>query len=114
MTVLAYRFMPDHAHLLLEGRDNTNLIDFVKMFKQISGDRFKQRTSKPVWQKGYYDRIVRLEEDLEDYAQYMYANPVRAGLVDDARLYGFSGGSHFDVMLAGDLKVATTTGEPNV
>jgi putative transposase len=103
MSVLEYCFMPDHAHPLLAGRDNTNLIDFVKLFKQLSGYRFKQRTSKPLWQKGYYDRIVRLEEDLEDYAQYMYANPVRAGLVDDARLYGFYGGSCFDVMLAGDL-----------
>ncbi len=114
MRVLTYCFMPDHAHLLLEGRDNTNLIDFVKLFKQLSGYRFDRRDSKPLWQTGYYDRIVRLEDDLEDYAQYIYANPVRAALVDDARLYGFSGGLYFELILAGDLKVAPTTGEPNV
>jgi putative transposase len=101
MRMLAYCYMPDHAHLLLEGHDNTNLIDFVKLFKQLSGYRFKQRTSRPLWQKGYYDRIVRLEEDLEDYAQYIYANPVRAGFVSDARLYAFSGGSYFELMLGG-------------
>jgi hypothetical protein len=71
----------------------------VKLFKQLSGDRFKQRTSKPLWQKGYYDHIVHLEEDLEDYAQYIYANPVRAGLVSDARMHGFSEGSYFELML---------------
>jgi REP element-mobilizing transposase RayT len=48
MSVLEYCFMPNHAHPLLEGRDNTNLIDFVKLFKQLSGYRFKQRTSKPL------------------------------------------------------------------
>jgi REP element-mobilizing transposase RayT len=101
MTVLAYCFMPDHAHLLPEGRDDTNLIDFMKLFKQLSGYRFKQRTSKPLWQKGYYDRVVRLEEDLEDYALYIFANPVRAGLVSDARMHGFSGGSYFELMLGG-------------
>jgi hypothetical protein len=44
---------------------------------------------------------VRLVENLEDYAQYIYANPVRGGLVSDARLYAFSSGSYFELMLVG-------------
>lgn len=96
--VLAYCFMPDHVHLLLEGRCQTNMMDFVKLFKQLAGYRFKQRTGQKLWQKGYHDRIVRLEEDLVDYAGYIFANPVRKGLVSDPWEWPFSGGEYFQHM----------------
>ena len=35
----------------------------------------------PVWQKGYFDRALRYEEDLKAAARYIIANPLRAGLV---------------------------------
>jgi REP element-mobilizing transposase RayT len=34
-----------------------------------------------VWQKGYHDRAVRREDDLQSIARYVVANPLRAGLV---------------------------------
>jgi REP element-mobilizing transposase RayT len=38
--------------------------------------------SAAVWQKGYFDRALRWEEDLKVAARYIIANPLRAGLVD--------------------------------
>ena len=93
MEVLAYCFMPDHLHLLLEAKEDGNLIRFVKTFKQMSAYRHRQTFDQPLWQKGYYDHILRKEEDVCGVAQYICENPVRAGLVDSPDEYAFWGGT---------------------
>ena len=35
-----------------------------------------------LWQKGFHDRAIRKEEDLQAIARYVVANPLRAGLVN--------------------------------
>ena len=35
-----------------------------------------------LWQKGFHDRAIRKEEDLQAIARYVVANPLRACLVD--------------------------------
>lgn len=99
MSVLAYCFMPDHLHLLLEGSDQSNLIDFMKRFKQLSGFGYKTETGRQLWQKGYYDHVVRQEEDLKGIALYIFENPCRAGWGDDPASYPHSGGAYFEPML---------------
>ena len=103
MDVLAYCFMPDHLHLLVQARDDGSFLRFMKGFKQISGYRYRRSAMQPLWQKGYYDHVLRREEDVNQVAEYIMHNPVRAGLVDSPDRYPFSGG-----ILAGDLKVAPT------
>ena len=76
----------------------------MKAFKQISGYRYRRSAMQPLWQKGYYDHALRREEDVNQVAEYIVYNPVRAGLVDSPDRYPFSGGT----LLAGDLKVAPT------
>ena len=46
----------------------------------------------PFWQEGFYDHALRDEEALIGWMSYMYRNPVRAGLVDEAFLWPFRGG----------------------
>lgn len=43
--------------------------------------------SGPLWQKGFHDRALRQEEDLQAVARYVIANPRRAGLVDRTGSY---------------------------
>lgn len=86
-------------HLLLEGSDRSNLIDFMKRFKQLSGFGYKTETGRQLWQKGYYDHVVRQEEDLADIARYIFENPCRAGILTDPALYPHSGGEYFEPML---------------
>ncbi|MEG2798132.1 MAG: transposase, partial [Pseudomonas sp.] len=40
-----------------------------------------------IWQKGYFDRALRREEDLKVMARYIIANPLRAGLVEHIGQY---------------------------
>ena len=89
--VLCYCFMPEHAHLLLEGGPTSDLREFVRIFKQKSSYRYKRSAGKPLWQRGYYDRILREDEDSLAVARYILTNPARRGLTDDAASYPYSG-----------------------
>jgi putative transposase len=93
MQVLAYCFMPDHVHLLLTAGEKANLSSFMRTFKQRSGYHCRKLLGwdGPFWQKSYYDHVLRREERLEAVAAYIWANPARAGLVEDADDYPFSG-----------------------
>ena len=84
--------MPDHAHLLVEGREETsNLRQFAKLAKQRSGGVFRRRTGEVLWQEGYYDRVLRQDDDAKDVARYIIENPVRAGLVKTPVEYAYVG-----------------------
>ena len=91
----AYCFMPDHLHLLLGGEDGSDLIRLIRQFKQLTGYRFKKETGKSLWQKSYYDHILRKEEDVVNVVKYILGNPVRKGLVENADEYPFSGSLKF-------------------
>jgi Transposase IS200 like len=95
LIVLAYCFMPDHFHLLVEGRDASNLIDFMKLFKQLAGYRCKRKLGRSLWQKSYHDHVLRKAEDIGAVARYIFANPVQAGIVQAMEDYPFSGGILF-------------------
>ena len=90
--IVAYCFMPDHVHLLIDGTmDNTDLKSFVARAKQKSGFDFAAGRRHRLWQKGYYDRVLRDDEPIPDVIRYIIENPVRAGLVIEPREYPFWG-----------------------
>ena len=89
--LLAYCFMPDHMHLLVQGSEDSRLTSFMKRFKQVSGFRYKQTFQRLLWQRSYYDRVLRVEDDLAVVADYIWNNPVRAGIVETPSAYPFNG-----------------------
>jgi putative transposase len=90
--VLAYCFMPDHVHLLVEGvAEDSNLCQFVTVAKRRSGSVYARTANRPLWQEGYYERVLRLSEDAKWVARYIFANPIRAGLVSSPLEYPFMG-----------------------
>jgi hypothetical protein len=44
-----------------------------------------------VWQRGYWEKVVRTYEDPADVIRYILMNPVRGGIVSDYRKYPFAG-----------------------
>ena len=92
LAVLAYCLMPDHVHLLVEGTsDGADLRRFVKQLKQSTGQAYSAYGEGGLWQEGYYDRVLRQDEDAKDVARYIIANPVRAGLVGNVCEYPYVG-----------------------
>jgi REP element-mobilizing transposase RayT len=74
---LAFVVMPDHLHWLLELRADS-LPRVVGAVKSVSAHRLQEA----IWQPGFFDRAIRRDEDVQNIARYVIANPVRAGLVD--------------------------------
>ncbi len=112
-TILAYCFMPDHVHFLVEGSEESALPRFMKAFKQGSSFRHKRHTGRPLWQRSYYDHIIRGQLDTQRAFSYLLDNPVRAGLVEHFDEYPFLGGAWVERYACGDLKVAATESVPN-
>jgi REP element-mobilizing transposase RayT len=96
--ILAYCFMQDHAHALVEGvHESADLRRFCKLAKQRSGGVHARAGRGPLWQEGYYDRVLRDGEDIRQVARYILNNPVRAGLVVSPADYPYLGSHKWTV-----------------
>ena len=90
--VFAYCFMPDHLHLLVGGSaGRAHLTAFAQRAKQLSGYYGRRRAGGPIWQVGYFERVLREAEDTRTVVAYILGNPVRAGLVVNPADHPFSG-----------------------
>jgi putative transposase len=74
--------MPNHLHgiIILESSiDNTKSIsEIIRGFKTFSAKKINKERglrSVPVWQRNYYDRIIRNELELDRVRQYIINNP---------------------------------------
>ena len=93
---LAYCLMPDHLHLLCEARAaESDLVAFVRDAKQRSGFAFARLTGDRLWQPGFYDRVLRGEDDALAVVRYIVTNPVRAGLAREIGEYPYCGSDLF-------------------
>ncbi len=74
--------MPDHLHWIahLQASSLEQLMQRVKSRSAKSVNSYLGTTGQ-VWQKGYHDRAIRSDEDIQQLARYVVANPLRAGLV---------------------------------
>src|SRR5438874_2813038 len=96
--VLAYCFMPDHLHVLLEGlSDRSDTARCLALFRQQSGYQHRRRAMRRLWQEGYFDRVLRSEDDTLAVVSYILGNPVRAGLCQRPGEYPFSGSTRYTV-----------------
>ncbi len=80
--VLGYCLMPDHVHLLLCNAE-VAVSRIMNLFKgRASYGIRKIRPGLAVWHPSYWDHILRRQEGLYGVLQYVFMNPVRAGLVE--------------------------------
>ena len=97
--VIAYCFMPDHLHLLAEGKtDDADARRFIGLAKQYSGYYYKKEFNDGLWQRYGFERVLRSDEGTRDVVRYILQNPVRAGLVTKAEDYPFLGSGVYSVI----------------
>jgi putative transposase len=92
----AWVVMPDHFHWLVQLRTGT-LDNLMRRLKAWTGYRIRKVVAEPpprVWQPGYHDRCVRPHESLRSYVEYLVANPVRWGLVQNPKDYPYLYAEH--------------------
>ncbi|MGB7728104.1 MAG: transposase [Candidatus Acidiferrum sp.] len=102
----AYCFMPDHCHILAAAlSESSDLARAVRAFKGVPAPSARELGIRNLWQRGYYDHILRADESVNSVAAYIFGNPVRAGLVEDPHDWPFSGSFHLDWHVAAGLPV---------
>lgn len=103
-----YVIMPDHIHFFVRGSYDFRLGIWMSQLKgfltkqirncsrsPVANDSCPEgncyRKTKPVWQRGFFDHLLRSHES--DSEKWMYAeqNPVRAGLVENAKDWPYAG-----------------------
>ncbi|MBR4873914.1 MAG: transposase [Clostridia bacterium] len=85
ITVDQYVIMPNHIHLVsfacedgsprtsTPTRQTTTVSHFVSTFKRFCNKEYGGN----IWQRGFYDHVIRGREDYEEIAKYIYENPIR-------------------------------------
>ena len=89
--MLAYVFLYDHFHILIQptGASNFSQImhslkpNFTKTYKKTLG--LSKSQSMQFWQKRFWDHVIRDDRDLENHIHYIHLNPVKHGYVSDPR-----------------------------
>ena len=80
--------MPNHVHgiLWLRAGHARPLRTIVGSFKSATARRvneLRRTPGEPVWQRGYYDHVIRDEADLSRIREYIETNPIRWALSGD-------------------------------
>ncbi len=74
--------MPNHVHLLVRLKDEPKLSGLVHSWKSFTANELRGMIETPgrVWQRSYWDRLIRDEKHLESCRKYIADNPAKAGL----------------------------------
>ncbi|MCG3152636.1 MAG: hypothetical protein GEEBNDBF_01938 [bacterium] len=92
----AWVVMPNHVHLLVRPHEGVALRSLVQAWKSVTAHRINALLGRhgPVWQRDYFDRVVRTDRHHMMAREYIEMNPVRAGLVASPTQYRWSSAYH--------------------
>ena len=86
-----YVIMPDHVHFFVRRPNDFQLGRWVGMLKQALAKHIALAGTSPIWQRGFFDHVLRNDESYAQKWNYVRENPVRAGLVTNAEDWPYSG-----------------------
>jgi putative transposase len=114
IALVAYCFMPDHVHLLVEGRsESADGRRFIAQAKQASGYACRYLCAPRLWQRYGYEHVLRTSDATLAVARYILENPVRAGLVVQPEDYPFAGSlthSVTAILMSSEIWEGSTSG----
>ena len=87
-------FMPDHVHLMLMPmiERHQSLSKLMQRWKSSSKQRLNRAgIGGDIWQREFFDRLLRSGDSLTDKWRYVEMNPVRAGLCSVPEEYPYLG-----------------------
>lgn len=80
-----YVIMPNHIHMIIDIRAGTRpaptLNDIIRDFKSITTLKYikhiKKKFDKRIWQRNYYEHIIRNEKEYWQICEYIENNPLK-------------------------------------
>ncbi|MFI4998842.1 MAG: REP-associated tyrosine transposase [Reyranellales bacterium] len=87
----AWTIMPNHVHVLFSAMSQAPLGNTVGSWKRFTARRANEQLGRTgaFWQTEYWDRFIRNETHFSATNDYIDQNPVKAGLVSEARLWPY-------------------------
>ena len=87
-----YVIMPDHLHIIVTIRERhagRSLPDIMQFFKTMTTNDYIRGVKagflvpfdKKLWQKSYYDNVIRNQQDYDETWQYIENNPTKWMLI---------------------------------
>src|SRR5215469_16374191 len=104
-------FMRDHVHLILTPAPDVSLEKAMQFVKGGFSYRAKKELNfnREIWEKGYNEHRIRDAVEYEQHVDYVWKNPVKAGLVERLEEYLYSSARLRDEVDPAPLQFRTTT-----
>lgn len=80
--------LPDHLHCTWTLPDGD--ADFMARWRLVKTWFVKHWPCKQVWQRRYWEHLLRDERDFSNHVDYIHFNPVKHGLVTQASEWPYS------------------------
>ena len=115
--LIAYVFMPSHVHLIIAMPLGEDISDCMRDFKKFTSTKVRQQLEKEgrysvlqrlrtnaqgkknqvfkLWRDRFDDLVIDNDGTLTVKIEYIHNNPVKAGLVEDAKEWEFSSARNY-------------------
>ena len=71
-----YQIMPNHIHMIIEFKDKLNL-NISQVVSHFKAKCTKELKIKNLWQKNFYERVIRDQKEYDAILKYINENPYR-------------------------------------
>ena len=96
--------LPDHLHMIIQPKENKTYPEIIKRIKvnfslnidttkidnYEESESRKSKSEKDIWQRRYWEHTITDERDLCSLIDYIHYNPVKHGLVKQAKEWKYS------------------------
>ena len=80
-----YVIMPNHIHFIIQNTGGDRINEIVRWMKSLSTNRYLNslkgrgcsHANNKLWQRNYFDHIIRNQHSYDYIANYIFANPQR-------------------------------------
>lgn len=107
---LAICILPNHLHCLWQLPENDS--NYSQRWRLIKGSFTRNlraigaiKPEQNVWQKRYWEHHIRDGDDFNNHIDYIYANPVKHGYVDEISKWPYSSWHKLDADEKTDLQL---------
>ena len=89
--LICYTIMPNHVHMIIDKikKPLFKIMQSLKGYTGYQASRYLNRMGA-FWQKEYFDRVIRCQDELYNKINYTLNNPVKAKLVKNWKDWKFS------------------------
>lgn len=94
-TLSAYVYLPDHFHWLIQLPETDP--DFSKILKSVKWNftweykkKYAVSSRRSLWQRGFWDHVIRNDHDFITHLNYIHVNPLKHGYVENPENWVFS------------------------